>query len=208
MLRGISRMEHADGSFLDHLQFCYEYCAAHFKGHSPRVLFLHSIMGVGTNYFPMKLELVPKLQTLVSDEEFKHIEAFPSILRLLLHFDFVQELESQGPGRLARDFGGVYFHRVLDNKHLVKNGRFSPKGLQDAFPATFGSNHPVPYFLVYKVAPALLRSMSRRFQAAKVAQRVSLNCSIGYAESLQAKSQHAQTCCDWSQHEPTSSWLS
>ena len=26
-------------------------------------------MGVGTNYFPMKLELVPKLQTLVSDED-------------------------------------------------------------------------------------------------------------------------------------------
>ena len=26
-------------------------------------------MGVGTNYFPMKLDLVPKLQTLVSDED-------------------------------------------------------------------------------------------------------------------------------------------
>ncbi|CAE7234232.1 ANK3 [Symbiodinium pilosum] len=113
-------MEHADGSFLDHLQFCYEYCAAHFEGHSPRVLFLHSIMGVGTNYFPMKLDLVPKLQTLVSDEEFKHIEAFPSILRLMLHFDFIQELESQGPVRLASAFDGVSFRRVIDNKQLGK----------------------------------------------------------------------------------------
>ncbi|CAE7304864.1 ANK3 [Symbiodinium natans] len=74
-------------------------------------------MGVGTNYFPMKLELEPRLKKLVSDEEFKHIEAFPSILRLLLHFDFVQELESQGPTRM-QGFGGLSFSRVLDNKKL------------------------------------------------------------------------------------------
>mmetsp|Transcript_2957 Transcript_2957/g.5112 ORF Transcript_2957/g.5112 Transcript_2957/m.5112 type:complete len:329 (+) Transcript_2957:109-1095(+) len=116
------KMEHADGSFLDHLQFCYEYSTAHFKGHSARVLFLHSIMGVGTNYFPMKLDLVPKLQSLLSKEEFLHIEAFPSILRLLLHFDFVKELESQGPARLMETFDGVYFHRVMDNKKLFLDG--------------------------------------------------------------------------------------
>ena len=45
--------EHADGSFMDHLRFCYDYSAAHFKGQSPRVMLLHSIMGVGTNIFPM-----------------------------------------------------------------------------------------------------------------------------------------------------------
>ena len=38
------KMEHADGSFMDHLQFCYEYSAVHYKEHSPRVLLLHSIM--------------------------------------------------------------------------------------------------------------------------------------------------------------------
>jgi hypothetical protein len=48
------RMEHADGSFMDHLRFCHEYSHAHYKNHSPRVAFLHSIMGVGTNYFPME----------------------------------------------------------------------------------------------------------------------------------------------------------
>merc|ERR1739845_256724 len=38
--------EHADGSFMDHLNFCYHYSAVHYPVHSPKVLFLHSIMGV------------------------------------------------------------------------------------------------------------------------------------------------------------------
>ena len=62
------------GSFMDHLTFCRDYCAAHYPGVSstPYVhresvaalehfltaacdyrLFIHSIMGVGTNIFPM-----------------------------------------------------------------------------------------------------------------------------------------------------------
>ena len=49
------KAEHADGSFMDHLLFCHDYCAVHFKGHSPRVLLLHSILGVGTNIFPIKV---------------------------------------------------------------------------------------------------------------------------------------------------------
>ena len=53
------------GSFLDHLQFCYEYSAAYFKQHSPRVLFLHSILGVGTNIFPMKQEDESTLASMV-----------------------------------------------------------------------------------------------------------------------------------------------
>eukprot|EP00435_Cladocopium_sp_Y103_P042201 s1187_g11.t1 len=97
-------MEHADGSFMDHLQFCYEYSVAHFKEHSPKVLFLHSIMGVGTNYFPMK--------------EFKHIEAFPSILRLLLQFDLLQQFQDMGAAKVGETFDGIKFHRVIDNKSL------------------------------------------------------------------------------------------
>lgn len=46
--------EHADGSFMDHLQFCHDYSAVHFPAHSPRVLLLHSFLGVGTNIFPME----------------------------------------------------------------------------------------------------------------------------------------------------------
>lgn len=52
-------MEHADGSFMDHLRFCYEYSYAHYKEKSPRVLLLHSIMGVGTNFFPMDASKIP-----------------------------------------------------------------------------------------------------------------------------------------------------
>ncbi|CAK9071665.1 Hypothetical protein SCF082_LOCUS35408 [Durusdinium trenchii] len=111
-------MEHADGSFMDHLQFCYEYSVAHFKNRPPRVLFLHSIMGVGTNYFPMQVEKLPKLQALLSEEEFKHIEAFPSILRLLINFDLVQEFLDAGPAKVAENFDGIKFHRVIDNKKL------------------------------------------------------------------------------------------
>ncbi|MCS6971999.1 MAG: hypothetical protein NZL89_03160, partial [Leptospiraceae bacterium] len=42
-------MEHADGSFLDHLFFCYEYTFYHYPRHSPLVMFLHSILGTATN---------------------------------------------------------------------------------------------------------------------------------------------------------------
>lgn len=38
------KVEHADGSFMDHISFCHDYCAEHYKGHSPRVLLLHSIL--------------------------------------------------------------------------------------------------------------------------------------------------------------------
>ena len=46
-------VEHADGSFLDHLYFCFEYAVPHYPEHSPVVLFLHSILGTGTNTFAM-----------------------------------------------------------------------------------------------------------------------------------------------------------
>merc|ERR1719160_1745040 len=46
------KVEHADGTFLDHLYFCYDYAVAHYPAESPLILFLHSILGAGTNYFP------------------------------------------------------------------------------------------------------------------------------------------------------------
>ena len=55
-------IEHADGSFLDHLHFCHDYTAVHFSSASPRVMLLHSIMGVGTNCFPMGIEKLPTLR--------------------------------------------------------------------------------------------------------------------------------------------------
>lgn len=53
--------EHADGSFLDHLYFCRDYSALHFPKASSRVMFLHSICGVGTNCFPMESAKLPTL---------------------------------------------------------------------------------------------------------------------------------------------------
>merc|ERR1719210_274082 len=87
-------MEHADGSVLDHLLFGYQYSAAHYKEQSPRVLLLHSVMGLGTNAFPVKEEQIPRLKSLLdaTGNEFMHIEAFPSVLRLLFHGKLLTEL--------------------------------------------------------------------------------------------------------------------
>jgi len=109
-------MEHADGSFLDHLTFCHDYCAVHFRPHSPRVLLLHSILGVGTNYFPMEAKKIPMLSDMLSPEEMKHVNAFPSILRLLLTRALLDDL-SDKHGAL-HNLKGIRFHRVIDNAEL------------------------------------------------------------------------------------------
>jgi hypothetical protein len=114
-------MEHADGSFMDHLQWCFEYGVAHYAEHSPRVLFLHSIMGVGTNVFPMGVEHVDRLQALLTAEEFKHIEAFPSFVRLLNRHAFTAELLAN-VGKL-RQLKSITFHRVIDNKPLTLSAK-------------------------------------------------------------------------------------
>merc|ERR1712014_459605 len=108
--------EHADGSFMDHLQFCYEYGLAHFKQHSPRVLFLHSIMGVGTNVFPMAVDKEPKLQSMLTDNEYLHIQAFPSILRLLYTRKLLTELAEHMEH--LDSLKSITFHRVIDNKEI------------------------------------------------------------------------------------------
>merc|ERR1719223_1096211 len=103
--------EHADGSFLEHLDFCYEYCHVHFPQGSPTILFLHSIMGVGTNLFPMQLEEKPQLAELVTAEDLVHIEAFPTVLRLL-QTDLADELETLTNEQL-RQIDGLEFCRLL-----------------------------------------------------------------------------------------------
>ena len=105
-------MEHADGSFMDHLQFCYEYGCAHYKQQSPRVLLLHSVLGVGTNYFPCTTAQIPELKALLTDDEFAHVEAFPSLLRLIVHGRLLPALAAAG------DAKGLAFHRVIDNAPL------------------------------------------------------------------------------------------
>mmetsp|Transcript_83680 Transcript_83680/g.217836 ORF Transcript_83680/g.217836 Transcript_83680/m.217836 type:complete len:370 (-) Transcript_83680:41-1150(-) len=108
------KMEHADGSFMDHISFCHDYCAEHYKGRSPRVLLLHSILGVATNIFPMETAKIPMLEELISTEEMKHVEVFPSFLRLLVAGLLLPELT----GRLGslEKLQKVSVRRVIDNK--------------------------------------------------------------------------------------------
>eukprot|EP00392_Amoebophrya_sp_AT5.2_P004872 g4881.t1 len=86
------KMEHADGSFYDHLFFVRDYSALHYPQQSPKILFLHSIMGVATNLWPMEAKNVPALQKLLTKEEFFHIAAFPTVLRLIKGTDFLLDL--------------------------------------------------------------------------------------------------------------------
>lgn len=109
--------EHAEGSFMDHLQFVYDYGKNYYREESPRVLLLHSIMGVATNIFPMEINKLDKLQSLVTDTELKHIQAFPSMLRLILQWRLIEELRACSTGKLAT-LKGIRFHRVLDNKPI------------------------------------------------------------------------------------------
>ena len=83
-------VEHADGSFLDHLYFCFEYTNLHLPDRSPLVMLLHSILGTGTNTFAMAVEKIPALRALMTDFEWTHVEAFPSVLRLLYVLRFGQ----------------------------------------------------------------------------------------------------------------------
>ena len=96
--------EHAEGSFMDHLDFCAEYTARYFKTNntttktntastknasqpmieaSPNVLFLHSICGVNTNLFPLEFDKIPDMQDFLTPHEYLHVQAFPCMLRLL-----------------------------------------------------------------------------------------------------------------------------
>ena len=109
--------EHADGSFLDHLHFCREYAARHYSTVSPRIMLLHSIMGVGTNCFPMELDKLPALRSLLTADEMVHVEAFPSVLRLLIHGPLLTELVGCDAAWLSR-LRGLKMRRLLDNAPL------------------------------------------------------------------------------------------
>ena len=87
-------VEHADGSFLDHLYFCYEYGVRHFPTQSPLVLLLHSILGTGTNTFAMEAEKIPTLSGLMNEFEWLHVESFPSVLRLLYDVNLRAQLRA------------------------------------------------------------------------------------------------------------------
>ncbi len=109
-------MEHADGSFLQHLVFCHDYSAKHFPEHSPNVALLHSILGTATNTFAMEVEKLPKLKSLLTDFEATQVEAFPSLLRLFYDGGLLPELR-RNLHRLG-ELKFLRFHRVIDNAPL------------------------------------------------------------------------------------------
>ncbi|MFT6397190.1 MAG: hypothetical protein ACJAYU_001936 [Bradymonadia bacterium] len=113
-------VEHAEGSFLDHLYFGFEYCVAHYPEQSPIVMLLHSILGTGTNTFAMEAHKIPALQDLITEFEFHHVEAFPSILRLLYDGALRDELRANAhrPDALKE----IRFHRVIDNAPITMSG--------------------------------------------------------------------------------------
>ena len=109
-------MEHADGTFLEHLVFCHDYSALHFPEYSPTVMLLHSILGTGTNTFAMDASKIERLRTLLTDFEYSQIEAFPSVLRLLANLDLLDELNAN-LHRLDQ-LKSIEFSRVIDNAPL------------------------------------------------------------------------------------------
>ena len=113
-------VEHADGSFLDHLYFCFEYTVQHYPQHSPLVMLLHSILGTGTNTFAMTADKIPALRPLMTPWEWRQVQAFPSVLRLLYAGPLRQELRRHA--RRADAIASIAFHRVIDNAPITLSG--------------------------------------------------------------------------------------
>ncbi len=113
-------VEHADGSFLDHLYFCFEYTVQHYPGQSPLVMLLHSILGTGTNTFAMGADKIPALRALIPPAQWAQIEAFPSVLRLLYAGSLRRELRENL--HRADAIASIRFHRVIDNEPITMSG--------------------------------------------------------------------------------------
>lgn len=139
-------MEHADGTFLEHLVFCHDYAAHHYPQHSPNVGLLHSILGTATNTFAMDAAKIPKLTELLTDFESLHVEAFPSVLRLLYNDELLSEL-AQNLDRLDQ-LKTLHYQRVIDNEplsidaeNLWINLNFHLMHFVDFMPAANWSSH-------------------------------------------------------------------
>ena len=110
-------VEHADGSFLDHLYFCYEYTHLHMPERSPLVMLLHSILGTGTNTFAMEASKIPALQGLLEPFDWRHVEAFPSVLRLLYGPSLRPELWANR--HRLEELESLTLRRVIDNAEIT-----------------------------------------------------------------------------------------
>jgi hypothetical protein len=100
--------------------------AVHYPGHSPNVLFLHSICGVATNLFPMDPSKLPVLAAILSPEELTQIQAFPSMLRLLYDLHLLKVVVDGKKKRSnEKERGGKrLFFLLLGNNSVLTLGAF------------------------------------------------------------------------------------
>ena len=167
-------VEHADGSFLDHLYFCFEYSARHYPQQSPIVMLLHSILGTGTNTFAMTADKMDQLQALVTPDEWAHIAAFPTVLRLLYAGDLREELRDRM--NQLDQLTGIEMHRVLDNapitltaEQLWVNLNFQLIHLVDFLPvANWTAHRNDTSFILFRDLFDLLERVGKRQFALKV----------------------------------------
>jgi len=115
------RCEHADGSFMDHLTFVYEYIAVNYRAHSPVIGLLHSIMGVGTNIFPMEASKIPMLKAMLTPAEWVHTQTFPTIIRVINGGMLLDQLEPLPKEKLA-SLRSFTCYRLIDNEEVRMTG--------------------------------------------------------------------------------------
>jgi hypothetical protein len=81
------------------------------------VLLLHSILGTGTNTFAMDKSKIPALRELMTPFDWTHVEAFPSVLRLLYSGELRTELRAEL--QRASKIREVHMRRVIDNAPIT-----------------------------------------------------------------------------------------
>lgn len=186
-------VEHADGSFLDHLYFGFEYCAAHYPERSPLVMLLHSILGTGTNTFAMKAEKIPALRALLNDFDWRHIEAFPSVLRLLYDEGLRRELWANVHRLDAIE--SLRLHRVIDNAPITLSGEdlrvqlnYHLIHLLDFLPVANWSTHQNDTsFILFRDLNALLEKSGQKRVTLAYTPAVGPRAPVGEALGLGAR---------------------
>lgn len=167
-------MEHADGTFLEHLRFCHDYSARYFPDHSANVALLHSILGTATNTFAMRAEKLPELRALLTDFEALHVEVFPSLLRLFYDGALLPELTAN-LHRLDR-LVALRCHRVIDDAPLVIdaenlwiNLNYHLMHFVDFLPAAnWGAHRSDPLLQQFEVLSDLLDAAGQRRAAVEI----------------------------------------
>ncbi len=186
-------MEHADGTFLEHLVFCHDYAARYYPEHSPNVALLHSILGTATNTFAMDATKIPKLKALLTDFEALQAEVFPSTLRLLYDSDFLEELE-QNMHRIDQ-LETLHLNRVIDDEPLTIdaanlwiNLNFHLMHFVDFMPAAnWGAHRSDPLLQMFERLSNLLDRAGQRQAKVDVTFPTSKKALVGESRTMMGR---------------------